>query len=466
MGILFFLIGIGTQIFAPDLLVLQEVMTSDGSFDSLALHALSGMSLGLFIAGSVLIALSFLFRLIESGRIRVLLLSEKKFLMGLLGLQLLLGIIYLFCFTYQPSGDSVWYLKQAANIAAGRGVVTPEGNPTAFWPVGYSFFLGFLYKIFGVHTGVAQAANLFFLLGMTLFSYLIVKRLFNQSMAQKVALVMALMPSQTFYVLIALADTPFALLTLVLIYLAIQRPSYLNTIISGILLGFALHLRAVILFFPIVLALFRYLQTRKLKPALVQLVFVMLLGEMILLPWQIRNYRVFDEFVFSGTYAGFNLWMGNNPNARGGVINQSDYYCKQQALSYIAEHPFRTILLWPGKLIHLYYKDSKCITYGFKWSYENLSPPLLMSLIAVTEGYYYALGLSFLIGLIPFIKREKFLGRGFIIFGTLLYFSLCYLPFTGDGRYHMPLLPLFAVVALYPRKTPQQPPDSAPVIAD
>jgi len=74
-----------------------------------------------------------------------------------------------------------------------------------------------------------------------------------------------------------------------------------------------------------------------------------------------------------------------------------------------------------------------------------------MAMIVLTEGYYYSLGITFLISLFLLLKREKLSPRTCLIVGTILYFTLIYLPFIAEGRFHMPLIPLFAIVACIPK---------------
>lgn len=450
--------------FNPD--SLSNVITSDGSLDALAEYAFKGFDAGLALGALPLFFLAALLYLGDRGVIGFFRWPARRYLVVIIGLQLLLSILYFAIADYKPNGDAAWYHEQAVNLITGKGIIDSHGDPTAFWPAGYPFMLAALYYFFGTGMWVSAGLNLVFLGGMTWLTYLIGRDLFTERTARTAGLVMALFPSQIFYTITPLCDTPFAFFNLLMIYLALKKSSWTNTILLGICYGACLYLRPVIILFPTVILLYRFLRDKQWKPVLLQVLVICLIAEAMLLPWQVRNYRVFKQFVFVATYGGYNLWMGNNPNARGGVTPpwahfsqdtvlwlenqlseiQRDQFYRQRGWEYIRTYPLRTIIKSPLKLVHLYLKDSKCLTYGLIESYEKFPPGVLMGMLVMTEAVYYALGLAFLLSVFPFFSRNTNKAHTWIILGTILYFSAIYLPFTGEGRYHQPLLPLFALV--------------------
>ena len=453
-----------------DPLGLQGVLTSDGAFDQLAVYAFGEIEKGLIYAGLLLIILGLFLFLVDGGRIRLFDWPLRSFLLFILSLQIVLGIIYIASISYVPAADFEWYHRQATNLAQGRSVSTIWGQPTAFWPIGYPMVLSVFYRIFGSKLIVAQILNIIFSCGIILFAFLLGREVFTEKIARCAALLLAFLPSQIFYVIMPMADTPFSLSVLVLLYLTLKKMTYINAILTGVVFGIAALMKPVILFFPLFLFCIRIVRRKKWRPALVHLVLILAIGEAIMLPWQIRNYKTFGSFVLVSNNGGYNMWMGNNENASGGVLPFSAYiprdtllwmksldeaerdqYSMQQAIKFMKSHPVQATSLAVKKIIHLYFKDSKCVTYGLHDSYEQVPSAILMSMIALTEGYYYSLGIAFLISLYFLLKREKVSTRTFLIVGTILYFTLIYLPFIAEGRFHMPLLPLFAIVACVPR---------------
>jgi 4-amino-4-deoxy-L-arabinose transferase-like glycosyltransferase len=466
IGFSSFVVGTTINLLHFDLHRLTNLITSDGTLDRFAEYIIASIGTGLMLATLPLLALASLLFLAQKGIIGLFRWPLKYFLICLLAVQMILGFSYIFTAHYEVEGDAVWYNAQAINLASGNGVITNRGQPTAFWPAGYSFLLAPFYRLFGPDVHIGEILNVLFQAGLLLVTYLTARRLFNDRVARKSTLILALMPSQIFYSLLLMADIPFTFIFSIVLYLVSSKSSYRNTLIIGILFGVAMFLRPILLFFPILIGIYLYQRDRNMRTVLTHLAIILVVGEAILLPWQIRNYRIFGDFVLVSNNGGYNLWMGNNPLATGGSIEEYSYvskdtlasmkrelneleldrYSTSRAIAFMKTYPVKTITLWAKKFVHLFYKDSKCITYGFRWNFEQLPPTILMTMVAITEGYYYSLGLAFLLALLPFIRREKISLRFLLLSGTIVYFIIIYMPFISDGRFHLPLLPLFAII--------------------
>ncbi|TKJ38590.1 hypothetical protein CEE37_12570 [candidate division LCP-89 bacterium B3_LCP] len=470
VGGIFLIGGLLMPILAFDPIKLQGVLTSDGHFDSIAYFVFSELQNGLILAGITLIILAILFLLCQREIIKLFSWPQLYFLLLVLAIQFILGLIYITAASYIPDGDYDWYHRQASNISKGLGVITILGEPTAFWGVGYPLLLSIFYKIFGADPFVAKVLNLFLFGGITLFSFLVAEKLFGGHLARRATLIMAFLPSAIFYAITPTSEAPLTLCTIIILYLTLRKSSIINSLLIGILLGYANLVRAVLIFFPVIIGIFVYLRDGKLKPALLHILLIFTVAEVVMLPWQVRNYKVFDSFVLSSTNSGYNVYMGNNPGATGGVnppgryissedrlkmtsMNEveRDKYFYKMGIQYMLSNPGHVLILSLKKVIHLFIKDSKCVTYAFNEQFEQFNPAILMSLLLITEGYYYSLGIAFLIGFFFLMKYKSIRERIWIIIGTILYFILIYLPFTAEGRYHMPLLPLFAIVACLPK---------------
>jgi len=336
---------------------------------------------------------------------------------------------------------------------------------SAFWPVGYPAFLSIFYRVFGPNVLIAKLLNVFFLASITVMTYLLARDIFSKKTAKRAAMIIALLPSQTFYAVMPMADIPFALLVSIILYLSIARQSVVNSLLLGGLFGCAMLVRPVIVFYPVILFFYRVAAAGNWKKAFVHAAIIVLVGEAVMLPWQVRNYSTFGGFVLVSTNGGINLWMGNNPHASGGFIlvdtfmpkevravwddmneREKDKYAVKQGVDYALKHPLQTLFVSAKKLVHLFYRDSKCVTLGAKRSYEKIPPFVLMGMIILAEGYYYVLmGCAALAGLFLLSRKDKPPSL-YLLGATLIYFVFIHLPFITEGRYHIPLIPIFAIL--------------------
>ena len=116
--------------------------------------------------------------------------------MTLLGLALRLIWVF-YTDTIPLGGDPHWYYVVGINIAEGFGFVANRnelweipgpGEPTAFWPPGYPFALGALFKLFGQSIPSGQVLNAVLGAATVPIVYALGKRIFDH----RVGLVSAL----------------------------------------------------------------------------------------------------------------------------------------------------------------------------------------------------------------------------------------------------------------------------------
>jgi hypothetical protein len=185
-----------------------------------------------------------------------------------------------------------------------------------------------------------------------------------------------------------------------------------------------------------------------------------------LLPWEIRNYRRFDHFVFVTTYGGINLLIGNNPDATGSysfdekmegtLEGAGDEYERDRkagtlALEYITHHPLGIVKLWPKKLYYLYYKDVE----GAVWNERGILPTQSGSMMflerfkILAQGYYMVIMAASLFGIFVFLgkkgHRARFPQSSTVGLSVIAYFTLIGLVFFGHARFHFPIVPWIAM---------------------
>ena len=112
------------------------------------------------------------------------------------GALLLLGVIYLvprallILFNVTPTSDADFYYARAVSLADGLGYLSNTGQPTAFWPPGWSIALGVAFRAFGSSVAVV---GLFNLACAALSGWLVLdlgRRLFGSELAARAGLLL------------------------------------------------------------------------------------------------------------------------------------------------------------------------------------------------------------------------------------------------------------------------------------
>lgn len=404
----------------------------------------------------------------------------------------------------QPVSDFRWYYERGIDLAAGRGysmgpdAYWPENLPpaalpleadnasvdrpsadrrsTAYWPVGYPAFLGLLFALFGPSLFVAKLANILLYLGILLLAYTIARRMFASELtARMTVLVLVFYPNHIAYSSLLAGESLFLfLLLLALVPLLISpKPKLWLFAASGVIFGLACLIKPQAILVPAVIfgaSLLTTVKEGRLRGHVAQFVVLYLALGLTILPWMVRNYRVFDGFVLISNNGGINLLVGNNPYATGAYGHQDhiatmlsdvrgerdrDVAARALAVDYIASHPWDTLKQWPKKLWYLYRKDVE----GISWNEQGLNlthggrtkRAMLLALKAVAQGYYLLIVLAFLTSIIIHRSQRHIQphDRSLPTLGLwiALYFTTVSLLTFGDTRFHFPVLPWVVMYA-------------------
>jgi len=195
---------------------------------------------------------------------------------------------------------------------------------------------------------------------------------------------------------------------------------------------------------PLLLAVFFLMNKYELKGTLKVLLFSIGFYIILMSPWWIRNYSIFNQFVPLTTSSGKVLYLGNNPaNKFGGNdmavdVNVEEFVkialiedeleknrvFKEKAIEFIKNNPDRFLELMILKLKRFYniIPNAEKFSQGYyKW----------VSLLS-----YGAIFILFLASIFIHIKYFKRLSAIYILF---LYFTLLHMIFIASLRYRLPL---------------------------
>jgi hypothetical protein len=244
-------------------------------------------------------------------------------------------------------GDANAYHLLANNLADGRGYIRPfdlakfgRVVATAEYPPGFPFFLSLLARL-GVRSVEGQRLGMAVVGSGTvvLVAYL-GKRAAGATVGLAAAVIAAIYPMLFLPEATLMSESLFVFLValaLVLAYAAGDSPSWLRFVALGVVLGLATLTRAeaIVLAAFLVVPLAWRLRDVSFWRRVGTAALVLAVAAVVVLPWSIRNYRTFDEFVpvsnslvqivdgancrltYSGPYLGSWRSTFGNADARG-----------------------------------------------------------------------------------------------------------------------------------------------------
>ena len=399
---------------------------------------------------------------------------------GLSLVGLALRLIWVFYTDTIPlGGDPHWYYVVGINIAQGFGFVASRnelweipgpGAPTAFWPPGYPFALGALFKVFGVGIATAQVLNA--VLGaLTIpFVFSLGKHIFDRRAGLIAAGLFAVFPNVIAGTPLLFPEPLFGLIFVIALWLLVTRsPADSNgwrTVVAfGLLAGMAALTRGQgTLLLPI--AGLYWLASSGWRTAAQSTAIAAVAAAAVIAPWTIRNAVELHAFIPISTNSGAALRVGHNEDSIGTTkwtdddvggfkMWESPYrpdwevqgyreYTKL-AIGYALTHPVHEVELAGRKIYRLYRSDSTVLPWLTTLGATPLEPGgLEPALRYVLDVSYYGLIFVAIASAIFWFRR---LPSRWLLVNVLLVWTLFHVAFLGEARYHIPLYPLFFIAA-------------------
>jgi len=202
---------------------------------------------------------------------------------------------------YNINSDDLSYIKSGIRFFT-EGKITMHGVVSAQIMPGLTFFISFLCLIFG--TGIKLIYSLkilYFIFGgiSIIYLYKSIRLYSNQYIAGLCSLFM-LTPDYIWTNNLILTETPFIMFQMILIYYSLKlsqtqkNSAYIMIVISYIACVF---IRPTIGLFPLFLFIFLLLSKYNFKKLIKQGIIALIVLLVVLTPWIVRNYKVFDKFI-------------------------------------------------------------------------------------------------------------------------------------------------------------------------
>jgi hypothetical protein len=187
----------------------------------------------------------------------------------------------------------------------------------------------------------------------------------------------------------------------------------------------------------------------------------------LIAPWTLRNYLTFDRFIPTSASGGVVVQLANQPGASGGqdfhlqrelqrryqganqaetTINRNDVGWGE-AWRFARESPGELRSIVARKLRLTYLGDVQALRTIRGPGRENphLTPEIFRGLARVANAWWWgALALA-AIGVTTFRSWPR--GAGALLFGPLLTLATLHAVFLGGQRFHVPEIPLYALLA-------------------
>lgn len=208
--------------------------------------------------------------------------------------------------------DSTFYYYSAKSIAVGHGYAI-LGHPTAFFPVGWPAFLAFFFAITGPSIWTILVLNVILWTVTVGLVYALGRRMGGRATGVVAALIIAISPTLTLYVLRAYSEALFIPLLIVVGLLLTARresPALPVAALAGIVLGLAILVRSTAAPLAFLLGLWLFLRNpwrASWRPAVI----FAALACLVVAPWVVRNQVLMHSPVLS-TNGGYTLWIGNH----------------------------------------------------------------------------------------------------------------------------------------------------------
>lgn len=400
--------------------------------------------------------------------------TDRSVLLGIWALYFALRVAVLLI-DVVPTSDAEWYFTRATSLAAGQGYLDNQGAPTAFWPAGWPIALGLVFAQFGaspVSLGLFNLVSSMLIGAMTLA---LGRRLFGSEGAARAGLLLlAVYPNAIGYVPLALTEVFYTALLMAGCWVIVTRTSRWHLVSAGFLFGVATLVKAqTLVVVPLLFAIewLRMGQVWQRLPRLVgESLLVLAIAALTVLPWTVRNTVQLGHVVAVSTNGGYTLLTGNHDTATGDYtpdapvvkalmarpgLNevQRDAEARRLGMDWITQHPDRFATLLPKKFLRLWLPDGEA-----EWAYQGGAPGyarfevVYRAVRVLNQGYYVLLMAAFAAAFVVMIARrrrdgQRWIGWWLLPYGIALYPTLICLVFSGQSRFHYPVMPWVCMTA-------------------
>ena len=279
------------------------------------------------------------------------------------------GIIYSNMIGTEFRYDEPAYYNLATNLATLHMYTASGTYPTAFFPPGYPFLLS-VFVFLGADIVALRIVNFVGLALSIILLHRLVRSIRGEVSGTAAAIMVLFYPVLIYTAGILYPQTiATTLLLLALVLIARSHvPSGRRAATAGITWGALILMVPAFVFSMLVAGAWMLLAFRKsaLWPTFLMFVFAAL----VVGPWTVRNYKIFDSFVLVSTNGGVNLLLGNFEDAtvsgrgtwianytdmtKGMYEAERDRFYRDKAIEWIQNNKMEAARLYVRKVLHYF----------------------------------------------------------------------------------------------------------------
>jgi 4-amino-4-deoxy-L-arabinose transferase-like glycosyltransferase len=354
-----------------------------------------------------------------------------------------------------PVADETMWVSWGSEILPSPDVAfSPLLLRFVFHPPLYLYFVGVPFALFGTLKAVLYAQCLAGVLLVPALG-LAGRRVFGERAGLAAAGVAAFYPELVWFASHFWAETVFT----VLLWWAIERllaaegnASSGAALVSGLLFGLAILTRETVLYFLPLAAL--WLAWRRAGGGR-RAAMMLAASALVVLPWTIRNWLVFDAFVPVSTSGALNLWQGNTRLSRQEVYEEywavhgriAKYeHARRRAVEAIRERqPLWIFEKLRDEMPAFWAAHGQPIVHLERGAYGTVARPVALLAAAVVLLPYLALLALFVAG-IAVLPRGR---APLLLLAFLAFYVLLHVAAHGYPRYRLPAMPAVFLVAAH-----------------
>ena len=401
--------------------------------------------------------------------------GDRRAGLAIFALALLLRVAFVLWAPAEPTGDGLFYHQHARDLMSGNGYVNLDRSPANTWMPGWPAFLALLYTLFGFEPRVAMLANAVLSSATAVLVARLGRQLFSARIGAIAGLLYAVWPGVVYFSATLFNESLFSLLLVAALDLwvraaAAERRRTALFAASGLLLGASAWVKAEPLLLCLPLALHLASLRRGRADFLRHAGLAFALATVVVLPWSIRNYVVFERVIPTAAGGGMVLYAANHAGARGGndLASLLDYierlgvadrsqaeqnmaihdHAWRDVWDFVSHHPGEELRIMGNKLRLTYGGDSEGATLvrgHFGRDRWHLSEAVWRRLVWLADAFWFPVLALALVGASS--ARGWPVPTRVLIFGLLVTWLGLHLLFMGGMRFHHPEIPIFALLA-------------------